>query len=687
GNASEPSLPISLEWDSAGAADLAITAADLTVLPGAPVVEGAATAAVTVRNLGPTASSSTDLLAFAQGPGGYLVTLFEAAPLPPLPPGGSATLSASFVLGAEPGAYELVAFADPFGRVEEGDEQNNIADRAFPVVPAGGLHLAASTDRPVYLPDDEVITTVEIAYGGETLPGRLEIRIEDASGYLVDLLLAEEVTLEYGDVRGWQVAWGTAAAFAGPYRAAASLLDPQDRELVSAAASFVVAEGFELAAAVTTDRPAYLVGEPVRSSAEVRYLDGNTLLTDLEGRLDLFDPSGLPVGQWSASIGPLLPGAEASFSFDWSSAGREPGSYRALWTVLRGALPQATAETTFALEAPPARFSGDLTLDSHEPPFPVPVGAALRVTNESAEPVAEATVRLRLVDPAGGGALAQREWLVDFAPGVVFEAETSFETEPLESVEYLILLTVEPAAGEGAGQEETLAVESFLPVDRTAPTLTVLQPLAGGFLGADDPAAVMHAQDERSGIARVEARIDDGGWVVMAPADPEAATYRLDLSALPEGSHQLEGRATDGAGNVTTTTTVDFVADWTAPLIQVSGVEDGGTYEEAVVPVVAVVESHPAWEEIRLDGEPFVSGTSVEEAGDHLLEVEAADAAGNAAELILDFTIVPQGQSLDLVVNTVNDVDDGVCDLAHCSLREAIAAANRHPSFDAIRFA
>ncbi|MGW8265693.1 MAG: CSLREA domain-containing protein, partial [Longimicrobiales bacterium] len=29
-----------------------------------------------------------------------------------------------------------------------------------------------------------------------------------------------------------------------------------------------------------------------------------------------------------------------------------------------------------------------------------------------------------------------------------------------------------------------------------------------------------------------------------------------------------------------------------------------------------------------------------------------------------------------LTVNTANDVDDGVCDVAHCSLREAIDAAN-----------
>lgn len=38
------------------------------------------------------------------------------------------------------------------------------------------------------------------------------------------------------------------------------------------------------------------------------------------------------------------------------------------------------------------------------------------------------------------------------------------------------------------------------------------------------------------------------------------------------------------------------------------------------------------------------------------------------------------------VVNTVNDVDDGLCDTNHCSLREAITAANNSPGPDTISF-
>ncbi|MCI0345036.1 MAG: CSLREA domain-containing protein, partial [Chloroflexi bacterium] len=683
GNASEASLPISIEWDSAGAPDLAIAAADLTVLPGAPLTGGTASATITVRNLGPTASSPSDLLAFVQGPSNFLATLFGATALPALPPGGSVSFSAGFTLGETAGAYELVAAADPFHRVEEGDEGNNVASRAFPVVPVGGVHLAMATDRPIYLPDDQVTVAVEVGYGGEPLPARLEARIEDAMGTPVETVLDQDVNLEYGALLHWQVGWGTAGTFAGSYRAAAALFDAQGSELAAAVAPFVVSEGFELAAVVATDRPGYQVGELVRTTGEVHYLDGNTLLTDLEGHLQLFDPAGLSVGDWSLPIGPLLPGGEAALSFDWSSAGSELGTYRARWDVLRGGLSQAAAETLFELTAPPGSFSGELTLDSHQPPIGVPLTATLRVTNESSAPVDGATVCLRLVDPGTGTTLEHPEWPVEFVAGGVFEEVASFETESLESIEYLLILAVTAPAGD----EETLAVETFVPVDRTAPSVVISQPIAGGFLGADDPAAIVLAEDERSGIAAVEARVDAGDWVAMTPVDPAVGDYRLDLSHLAEAPHQVEARATDGAGNATTTLPVDFIADWTSPVIEVSGVEDGGVYEEAVTPVVTISEAHLSSEEIRLDDEPFISGTPVEEVGDHLLEVEAEDAAGNVAELSLGFTILQPGQSLELVVNTVNDVDDGRCDLAHCSLREAITTANRHPSFDLIRFA
>ena len=48
-------------------------------------------------------------------------------------------------------------------------------------------------------------------------------------------------------------------------------------------------------------------------------------------------------------------------------------------------------------------------------------------------------------------------------------------------------------------------------------------------------------------------------------------------------------------------------------------------------------------------------------------------------------TVTPTGPP-GLVVNTTDDTDDGTCNAAHCSLREALAAAGSHPGPDTIAF-
>jgi CSLREA domain-containing protein len=55
--------------------------------------------------------------------------------------------------------------------------------------------------------------------------------------------------------------------------------------------------------------------------------------------------------------------------------------------------------------------------------------------------------------------------------------------------------------------------------------------------------------------------------------------------------------------------------------------------------------------------------------------------------LALWLVSVANGQATTYVVNTANDVDDGTCDVVHCSLREAIDAANAIGGADIITFA
>ncbi len=57
-----------------------------------------------------------------------------------------------------------------------------------------------------------------------------------------------------------------------------------------------------------------------------------------------------------------------------------------------------------------------------------------------------------------------------------------------------------------------------------------------------------------------------------------------------------------------------------------------------------------------------------------------------ALGLLLALTLARPVQASSYVVNTLDDLDDGTCDVTHCSLREAIKAANLNPGPDTITF-
>jgi CSLREA domain-containing protein len=50
-------------------------------------------------------------------------------------------------------------------------------------------------------------------------------------------------------------------------------------------------------------------------------------------------------------------------------------------------------------------------------------------------------------------------------------------------------------------------------------------------------------------------------------------------------------------------------------------------------------------------------------------------------------TLVPAASAATFMVTALDDVDDGACTLSHCSLREAINAANATPGADIVKFA
>lgn len=135
---------------------------------------------------------------------------------------------------------------------------------------------------------------------------------------------------------------------------------------------------------------------------------------------------------------------------------------------------------------------------------------------------------------------------------------------------------------------------------------------------------------------------------IVLVEDPHPGTQSVTLDGAPfvsgtpvsaEGEHALHAEATNAFGS-RAQTDVSFAIDLAAPVIAIAGVEDGARYSGAVTPLVAITDAHPGTSQTTLDGMAFVSGTPVAENGNHLLRVEATDAAGNGAVREVRFAIV-----------------------------------------------
>lgn len=127
--------------------------------------------------------------------------------------------------------------------------------------------------------------------------------------------------------------------------------------------------------------------------------------------------------------------------------------------------------------------------------------------------------------------------------------------------------------------------------------------------------------------------VDDKETLVICMLDGKS----YDGSAIEvEGTHTLIINVTDKAGN-TSTKTINFTIDKTAPEIVISGVEEGAFYNTAVTPVITTNEAE-AEVAVTLDGNAY-SGTAIDVEGAHKLDITAKDKVENTSTKSITFTI------------------------------------------------
>jgi uncharacterized protein (TIGR03382 family) len=247
-----------------------------------------------------------------------------------------------------------------------------------------------------------------------------------------------------------------------------------------------------------------------------------------------------------------------------------------------------------------------------------------------------------------------------------------FEIDP--TVPLLELLGVE----DGAFVREQVVITAVTDADNLALTLDGAAYAEGTPIAGEGPHLIEAeaSTGERRAVAALRFTIDftppsvaiegvdDGSFnavpvtpvIVVSDANLEDVIPVLDGAPFPvggtveaEGVHTFEARAVDKAGN-DATASVTFTIDRTAPVITVTGVEDGAQYQEIVTPIIDVFDVNPGAVIATLNGNAFESRTAVDVAGVFVLDVTATDLAGNTTVATVRFDITALATDLEVAL-------------------------------------
>ena len=192
------------------------------------------------------------------------------------------------------------------------------------------------------------------------------------------------------------------------------------------------------------------------------------------------------------------------------------------------------------------------------------------------------------------------------------------------------------AAGNTTNSSVTVSVVTP-PSDTTAPTVSITSPASGATVSGS--VALAATASDNVGVVRVEFYAD-GNLVGADTSSPYTVTWNASL-AVP-GSHTIQARAYDAAGNTTTssvTVTVPVPTDTTAPTVSITSPASGATVSGSVA-LAATASDNVGVTRVEFYADGTLVGTDppavrrdverlVGVPGSHIIQARAYDAAGN----------------------------------------------------------
>lgn len=499
------------------------------------------------------------------------------------------------------------------------DQHRIVADQiaSFAIGETQGFNSEIFSERDSYTGNSDVRVSANLNFtaGNAVFSGaQALLKIVNADAVIVARQEYELGDMLPGDRRAFTLVWNTALSGPGDYAVQFDVTRDQQRVTEAHSGFSVVAGESAVEASLALDDDAPAVGEPQAARFELSNTN-NIALTQLPARLRLIDPGAQLIVQ------------EHTFSFDIESGAVAPG-HAVLDTT------ELTLKTyTVLLEA---------LIDTASGRAWVSLASADFVLRDRSAP------KIELLQPqANGYVRGDAEVIVSAADDLSFidRVELSVDGANWQAMaldasrgEYRVAL---PGLEEGAHQVQARAFDAWdnraqsvpleFVVDNTAPVIEV---------GGVDDAGIYNASVAPT--VAIGETYPDRVYVTRG-----GLPFVSGEALLQDGSYQLQIYAVDLAGNESQLS-VSFDIDKLAPLVEVSGVIDGAIYATEVTPVIVISDANLSSRQVRLNGAPYESGTSISGEGEYLLEAVGTDTAGNITRAEYRFQIDSSGPSITL---------------------------------------
>jgi len=199
--------------------------------------------------------------------------------------------------------------------------------------------------------------------------------------------------------------------------------------------------------------------------------------------------------------------------------------------------------------------------------------------------------------------------------------------------------TINVAATDNTGNTTTTPLPVTL--DTRAPDLTFTAPAPNACLSALQFNVTGKAFDPH--VTSVNVSLGSSSVPLVAATIAADGSWTAAIVVPAEGRYTIVAEGKDSVGHVVTAT-LPVAVDTTVPAVLVTesgSAFSGGIARRPLSIAFRVVDADSsAAITATLDGQPFVSGTTVIAEGDHVLRVSARDCAGNASDVrTINFTI------------------------------------------------